>query len=110
MKRSRKEVRRKAVAVPELKFECQSLTSFSGLVIWQKFFAVIGLKRRLDQCLRHLSGGKIYTPATIFLQLIVHVLLGFRELRAFIRGNDQVVLHCSKALRYCLAQGMLTHF
>jgi hypothetical protein len=28
-----------------------------------------------------LAGGKIYTPATIFLQLIVHVLLGFRELQ-----------------------------
>ena len=81
MKRSRKDVRGKAVVVPEVKFECQSLTSFSGLVIWQRFFTMIGLKRRLDQCLRHLSGGKIYTPATIFLQLIVHVMLGFRELR-----------------------------
>jgi hypothetical protein len=81
MKRSRRDVRGKAVVVPELKFECQSLTSFSGLVIWQKFFAMIGLKRRLEQCLRHLTGGKIYTPATIFLQLIVHVLLGFRKLQ-----------------------------
>lgn len=81
MKRSRTEVRRKAVAVPELKFESQSLTSFSGLVIWQQFLASIGLRRRLEQSLRHLSTGKIYTPATIFLQLILHVLLGFRELR-----------------------------
>jgi len=81
MKRSRKDVRGKAVAIPEVKFESQSLTSFSGLVIWQKFLALIGLKRRLQQCLRHLASGKIYSPATIFLQLIVHVLLGFRELR-----------------------------
>ena len=42
---------------------------------------MIGLKRQLGQSLRHLSGGKIYSPATIFLQLILHVLLGFRQLR-----------------------------
>ena len=81
MKRSKTDVRGKAMVVPEVKFECQSLTSFSGLVIWQRFLAMIGLKRRLHQSLRHLSGGKIYNPATIFLQLILHVLLGFRELR-----------------------------
>ena len=81
MKPSRKDVRRKAPAVPEIKFESHALSSFSGLVIWQRFFQLIGLKRRLDQCFRHLSGGKIYSPSTIFFQLIVHLLLGFRELR-----------------------------
>jgi hypothetical protein len=81
MKCSRSEVNGKAVAMPELKFENANLTSFSGLVIWQRFFAMIGLRRRLDQCFRHLVGGKVYRPTAIFLQLILHVLLGFRELR-----------------------------
>lgn len=81
MKHSRSDVRKPVVAVPELKFESQSLTSFAGLVIWQKFFGMIGFKRRLGQCLGHLASGKIYSPPIIFLQLVVHVLLGFRNLR-----------------------------
>lgn len=81
MKSSRKSVRRKATAVPELKFEDQRLTSFAGLVIFQKFFQRIFLKTRLKKCFRHLKQGKIFNRATIFLQLIIHVLLGYRELR-----------------------------
>jgi len=81
MKSSRKAVRRKAAAIPELRFEDQRLTSFAGLVVLQKFFQLIGLKRRLLACFRHLSPGKVYDYATILLQLVVHLLLGFRELR-----------------------------
>jgi hypothetical protein len=39
MKSSRRQVRRKAHALPALKFENQSLTSFGGLVVLQRFFA-----------------------------------------------------------------------
>jgi hypothetical protein len=39
MKPSRREVRGKAHAIPQLKFENQSLTSFGGLVVLQRFFA-----------------------------------------------------------------------
>jgi hypothetical protein len=81
MKRSRKRVRTKATAIPELRFEDQRLTSFAGLVVIQRFFQVISFKMRLQKCFRHLSGGKIFDRATIFLQLVLHVLLGFRELR-----------------------------
>lgn len=81
MKRSRKSVRSKATAVPELRFEDHRLTSFAGLVVIQKFFQVILFKNRLQKCFRHLSPGKIFDRATLFMQLVVHVLLGFRELR-----------------------------
>ena len=64
-----------------MKFENQSLTSFAGLVLFQPLFAVLNLKTRLRECFRHLAAGKVLGPATIFLQLIVHLLLGFRELR-----------------------------
>jgi len=81
MKYSRSDVLRKAHRIPVLRFESQSLTSFAGLVLFQQFFAVIGLQARLRQCLRHLQGGKVFGRATIFLQLILHILLGYRELR-----------------------------
>jgi hypothetical protein len=81
MKLSRSQVRRKAHAIPNLKFENERLTSYSGLVIFQKFFAALDLKDRLRACFRSLNGGKVYDRSTLFLQLIVHLLLGFRELR-----------------------------
>jgi len=81
MKCSRWDVRRKAHALPNLKFESQTLTSFAGLVIFQKFFMAIELKTRLSSCFRHVNGGKVFDRATVFLQLIVHLLLGFRELQ-----------------------------
>jgi len=81
MKLRRSAVRRQAHAVPTVKFEDQSLTSFSGLVLFQQLFTVLNLTARLRACFRHLATGKVFGPATIFLQLVVHLLLGFRNLR-----------------------------
>jgi len=50
-------------------------------VLFQQFFAGIDLKRRLGSCFRHLRSGKVFGRETIFLQLILHILLGYRELR-----------------------------
>ncbi len=81
MKHSRKSVRRKAHAVPNLKFEQQQLTSFAGIVLLQPFFAAINLKAGLTHCFRHTHAGKVYGRATVFLQLVIHLLLGYRDLR-----------------------------
>jgi hypothetical protein len=81
MKFSRSDVRSKARAIPQLRFENQALTSFAGLVIFQQFFAGLQLKQRLRECFSHRRTGKVFSRATIFLQLIVHILLGYRELR-----------------------------
>ncbi len=81
MKHKRADITCKAHRIPQLRFESQSLTSFSGLVLFQQFFARIDLKNRLGSCFRHLAGGKVFGRATIFLHLIVHLLLGYRELR-----------------------------
>ena len=81
MKSSRSDITRKAHRIPKLKFENQSLTSFAGLVLFQQFFAGIDLKSRLGSCFRHLHSGKVFGRQTIFLQLILHILLGYRELR-----------------------------
>ncbi len=81
MKLRRSDVRRQAHALPTLRFENHALTSFAGLVLFQRLFALLDLKTRLRGCFRHLAAGKAFGPATVLLQLIVHLLLGFRELR-----------------------------
>ena len=100
MKRSRKSVRTKATAIPELRFEDQRLTSFAGLVVIQRLFQAISFKMRLQKCFRHLSGGKIFDRATIFLQLVLHVLLGFRELRDAVHDQDDPLVQRVLGLKH----------
>jgi hypothetical protein len=81
MKSRRSQVRRQAHALPVIRFENHALTSYAGLVLFECLFAALELKDRLRACFRHLAAGQIFGRATLFLQLIVHLLLGFRELR-----------------------------
>lgn len=81
MKYSKSETQSKVHALPEVNYENQTLTSFAGLVVFQKFFTAINLKQTLRSCFAHCSTGKIFSPTTLFMQLIVHLLLGFRELK-----------------------------
>ena len=92
MKHSRKSVERKAHAVPNIKFERQQLTSFAGLVLLQPFLAAIDFKASLARCFRHVRAGKVYGRAAVFLQLIIHLLLGYRDLResAYYRDDPMV--------------------
>ena len=92
MKHSRKSVERKAHAIPRIKFEQQRLTSFAGLVLVQSFLAAIDFKAGVANCFRHVRAGKIYARATVFLQLVVHLLLGYRDLResAYYRDDPMV--------------------
>ena len=90
---SRTDAHANTFALPRLRFESQQLTSFSGLVLIQQLVAVLKLRTRLAACFGHLNGGQIFTPGRVFMQLIVHLLLGFRELReqAYYR-HDPLVL------------------
>ncbi|NJO21273.1 MAG: IS1380 family transposase [Spirulinaceae cyanobacterium RM2_2_10] len=81
VKTSKKSVRRKARKMPELRFEDQRLTSFAGLVLFQALFSRLQLRERLRQCFRHLKLHTIYESAGLMLMLIVHLLLGYRQLR-----------------------------
>lgn len=92
MKYSRKSVEHKAHAAPNIRFEQQRLTSFAGLVLLQPFLAAIGFKADLTRCFRHRRVGKVYGRAVVFLQLVVHLLLGYRDLResAYYRDDPMV--------------------
>ena len=81
MKHSKHSTRAPKRSIPELRFEDQSLTSFSGLVLFQRFFDVIKLRNRLRGCVRHLESSASYDPGTLLLLLVVHVTLGWRRLR-----------------------------
>ncbi len=81
MKHSRNSTQRKAFAIPNIKFEQQQLTSFAGLVILQPFLAAMDFKARLTRCFRQVRAGKVYGRATVFLQLVLHLMLGYRDLR-----------------------------
>lgn len=81
MKCSRAEIHRKTYRLPALSFEDQQLTSFSGLVIFQALFTRVQLKRRLSGCFQHLHVTPIFGHGVMVLLLVVHLLLGYRELR-----------------------------
>lgn len=81
MKHSKSDTHCKVFALPNLQFETQTLTSFAGLVIFQKFFASMDLKKTLQNCFAGLNPGKIFNRETLFMQLIIHLLLGYRELK-----------------------------
>jgi len=81
VKSSKAENFNKVHAIPSLKFEDQQLTSFSGLIIFQKFFQMIGLKEQLESCFKHLPKNPSYSYHLIALLLIIHLLVGYRRLR-----------------------------
>jgi len=92
VKHSRRSVEGKTYVTPNIKFEQQQLTSFAGLVILHPFLAAIHFVADLKRCFAHTRAGKVYGRATVFLQLIIHLLLGYRDLResAYYRDDPMV--------------------
>lgn len=81
MKHSKADVRGKARASLDVRFEPQNLTSYSGLILFQHFFSLVGIKERLWGCFRHLKVSPIYSHHVIMMLLIVHLVIGHRKLR-----------------------------
>ncbi len=81
MKISKADIRKTSRSVPEISFEDQALTSFSGVVVFQLLFDALNLKERLRACVRHLDSSASYAPWRVVLVLTVHLLLGWRRLR-----------------------------
>jgi hypothetical protein len=67
--------------MPALRFETQTLTSYSGLVLVQALWNRLRLKDRLRACFDHLPGHPIFGHHVVVLLLVVHLVLGYRELR-----------------------------
>jgi hypothetical protein len=81
VKSSKAQILTKFHKIPEIQFEDQQLTSFSGIVIFQLLFKNLNLKNKLKKCFTHLKVSPIFGHHLILLLLIVHLILGFRRLR-----------------------------
>jgi len=66
-------------SIPTLKFEKQDLSSYSGLVVFQKLFQELNLRERFRGLSATLSGH--YSYGLLFRLLIVNALVGMRKLR-----------------------------
>lgn len=80
MRSSKAHVEARVHALPDLRFEEQHLTSFSGAVVLQALFARLELKQRLARCFKPLAGAA-YATQTLVLLLLVHLMVGCRQLR-----------------------------
>ncbi|MFN3395840.1 MAG: transposase, partial [Thermodesulfovibrionales bacterium] len=81
MKFSRKEILSREYKIPEIRFEDQSLTSYSGLIIFQPLFSSLKMKEAFRRCFQHLRVREIFGHHIIMMVLVVHLLLGYRKLR-----------------------------
>lgn len=99
MKCSRTDVHCKTHSLPVLRFEESQLTSFSGLVLIQELFRRLDLKERLRRCFEHLVVSPIFGHATVVLSLVLHLLMGFRELRDIRYYADDPLVRRTLGLR-----------
>lgn len=84
MKFKRSDVVRGVYRVPEIRCESDdhvSLTSFAGLVIFQRLFSRLGIKGQLQSRFAHLRRSATYRVHDVVFWLLVHLILGFRKLR-----------------------------
>jgi Transposase DDE domain group 1 len=75
--------------------EGQSVTSFGGMVIFQRLFESIGLRAELGGRCAHLDAkhSHYYRFGTVIQCLVIHLLLGYRKLRdADLYRDDPMVL------------------
>ena len=92
MKSTGEDALRAANRVPSVEFEeGSSLTSFAGLVLFQRLFVDLDLLSRLRPCFAHLK-VRLFRQARVILLLVVHLLLGFRRLAGleYYRGDPLV--------------------
>ncbi len=93
MKYCKVQIRRRVYGIPELCFEDQRLSSFSGLVVIQALIKKLRLRARLKGCFEHLQHNPIVGFNVVALLLIVHLMLGYRRLREMERyQEDPLVL------------------
>ncbi len=77
------DIYRKYQQINNIQFETDNPTysSFSGLIVFQKLFVNLGLKTKLKACFTNNVLQGVIQHHSIILMLIIHILLGYRELR-----------------------------
>lgn len=92
MKLSKAQFHANVHSFPELRFEDQRLSSFSGSVVLQALFQKLKLRDRLQECFAHREEALVVGFRSVLLILIVHLMLGYRRLRDIDRYRDDPVV------------------
>ncbi|MBE0567572.1 MAG: transposase, partial [Krumholzibacteria bacterium] len=80
MRSSKAQILSHVHAVPTFRFTDQTLTSASGLVLFQVLFDRLNLRDRVRHACRHVRGLGDFKLPELFLTLVIHIILGYREL------------------------------
>jgi len=78
---SKQHAKCKVKNIPRPEFEEQSLTSYSGLVIFQALFKKLNLTANIKSCFKHIQTSSPYKHHIIMVMLIMHIILGYRQIR-----------------------------
>lgn len=93
MKTSKSQIHSNVHKIPELRFEDQRLTSYSGIVIFQALLQKLELSKHLRECFEHRPERLIVGFGTVVRILIFHLILGHRRLRDIeLYKDDPMVL------------------
>lgn len=92
MKLSKSQLHTNVHSFPELRFEDQRLTSFSGAVVLQALFQKLKLASRLQECFAHRNEKLVVGFRAVTLILVVHLMLGYRRLRDIEYYRDDPVV------------------
>jgi Transposase DDE domain group 1 len=99
VKLSKSQVHSNVQSIPELRFEDQRLSSFSGCVLLQRLFWKLSLRERLHRCFEHRPERLVVGFPTVVLIMIVHLMLGFRRLRDIERYREDPMVLRALSLR-----------
>jgi hypothetical protein len=93
VKISKSQIHANVKKIPDLRFEDQKLTSYSGIVILQALFKKLELSKRLRECFEHRTEPLIVGFGAVARILIIHLMLGHRRLRDIdLYKDDPMVL------------------
>ena len=99
MKFSRAQTHSRVYKLPELRFEDQRLTSFSGTVVLHALFKSMSIQGKLQGCFAHLQKGAVVGFHNVALLIILHLMLGYRRLRDIDRYREDPLVRRALRLR-----------
>ena len=88
MRSNKAQIPSRVHAIPAIRFTDQTLTSASGLVLFQALFNRLELRDKLRRCCRHVHTVGDFKLPELFLTLVIHIILGYRELDEIRFYND----------------------
>jgi len=99
MRSNKAQILSRVHAIPTIRFCDQTLTSTSGLVLFQLLFERLDLKKKLRHSFRHLNHRGDFKFSELFLVLVVHILIGYRKLSDIEYYKDDPVVARTVGLR-----------